>query len=406
MDSSHNAEFEIRKQAIRNFLHDEVAQKEIYESLNKSRSWFEYWLRQYQKVGLEGLRSKPPGWPKGKSRKFSSRLINEIVDIRKRLEEDLGEYFYGAERITQELLTLGYTKDQVPSIDYIKKVLSQQGCVKQTKAKNYTPLRGYPEHFVNSLGPLSCQMDFIGYKRIHKSNYPIHFLALAYPKLKYGHIWRIKAERSRIIIPLLFEFWQQNPKPGVVQMDNDAAFVGSGSAKGTISRMIRFLLALGITPLFIPESSPWRNGAVEGLASIFSRKFWQRHDFRNLTHIDKELEIFNKKTKDYSVKRVDLDLSKFETIPKQRSFSKKLVTNYKFKDSDVIYFVRLGRSFNRRIGIKVLNHIISIPEEFINHYILAKLHITSGRAFLYQETEDHQLSEIKKAKIKLKFNAC
>jgi len=402
MDASHDAEFKIRKQAIRSFLQGNLTQKEIYENLNKSRYWFEYWLQQYQKAGLEGLHSKSPGWPIGKARKFPSRLISEIINIRKRLEEDLEEYFYGAEKIAQDLLALGYNNNEIPAISYIKKVLSQQGCVRQTRAKNYTPLKGYPEAFLNSLD-LLCQMDFIGYKRIYKSNYPIHFLALAYRELKYGHIWRIKAEKNSIIIPLLFEFWQLNPKPTVVQMDNDWAFAGSGSAKGTISHMVRFLFALGITPLFIPESSPWRNGAVEGLASVFARKFWQKHDFKNLVHIDKELQIFNEKTKDYRIKRIKLDLSKYDTISKQRSFSKRLITGYKFKDSDVIYFIRLGRSYNGRIGVKVLNYKITVPDEFLNHYVLVELHIASRELFLYQETEDKQLIEIRKSKIKLKI---
>lgn len=404
MDNSYDAEFEIRKQAIKSFLQGEATQKEIYKSLNKSRSWFEYWLRQYQTAGLEGLQSKSPGWQTGKSRKYSSRLINEIVNTRKRLEENPKEYYYGAERIVQEFINLGYNKNRIPSVPYIKKVLSQQGCVKETKLKGYTPLKGYPEGFLESLG-LLCQMDFIGYKRIHESNNPIHFLALAYRELKYGHIWRIIAEKSSIIMPLLFEFWQNNPKPTVAQMDNDWAFAGSGSAKGAIPHMSRFLLALGITPLFIPESSPWRNGAVEGLASIFSRKFWQRHDFKNLRHIDKELRVFNRRTKTYKIQGLNLDLAQYETIPKRRSFSKKLVTNYKFKDSDIIYFIRLGRIFNRRAAVKVLNYKITLPEEFLNHYVLIKLCITSGEVFLYQETEDKQLIEIKKSKIKLKLNA-
>jgi len=402
MDNSYDAEFEIRKHAIISFLQGNLTQKQIYESLNKNRYWFEYWFQQYQRLGIEGLRTKKQGYPKGKSRKYSTRLINEIVNIRKRLEENSREYYYGAERIVQEFINLGYSKNVIPSVAYIKKVLSQQGCVKETKLKNYTPLKGYPESFLESVG-LLCQIDFIGYKRIHNSNYPIHFLALAYRELKYGYIWRIIAERSSIIMPLLFEFWQNNPKPTVAQMDNDWAFAGSGSAKGTISHMARFLLAVGIVPLFIPEASPWRNGAVEGLASIFSRKFWQKHEFNSLAHIDKELKVFNHRTKAYKIERLNLDLSKYERIPKKRSFSKKLITSYKFKDSDIIYFIRLGRSFNRYTGVKVLNYKITIPDEFLNHYILIKLHITSGRVFLYQETEDKQLIEIKKSKSKLKI---
>jgi hypothetical protein len=401
MGNSHDAEFEIRKQAIKNFLHGSLTQKEIYEQLNKSRYWFEYWYNQYRSKGLKGLYSKSAGYPKGRPRRYPSRLINEIVAIRKHLEEDPEEYYYGAERIAQELIALGYTKDKIPSLAYIKKVLSQQGCVKETRLKNYTPLRGYPEFFLTALG-LLCQMDFIGYKRIHHSNNPIHFLALAYRELKYGHIWRIRAEKSSIIIPLLFEFWQHNPKPDVVQMDNDWAFHGSGSALGTISHTMRFLLALGITPLFIPESSPWRNAEVEGIASLFSRKFWQKHDFKSLAHIDKELVIYNKKTREYTLKKLNIDPSSYDTISKTRSFSKRLVRNYKFKNTDVIYFIRLGRLYNRHNAVKILNYKITVPEEFLNHYVLIKLHIVSGTAFLYQEIDNKQLVEIKKSKIKLK----
>jgi len=402
MDNSHDAEFEIRKQAIKDFLHNNLTQKDICEKLNKSRYWFEYWFRQYRDKGIAGLYANCKGYPKGKPRKYPSRLTSEITNIRRRLEQDSQEYYYGAEKIAQELLDLGYSKNEIPSIPYIKKVLSKQGCVRQTKSKNYTPLKGYPEAFLGTLG-LLCQMDFVGYKRIHNSNYPIHFLALAYRELKYGNIWRIKAERSNVIIPLLFEYWQDNPKPSVVQMDNDWAFAGSGSAKGTISQMLKFLLALEITPLFIPEASPWRNGSVEGTNSIFGRKFWQKHDFKSLTHIDKELDIYNKKTREYRARRFNLDLSRYDTISKGQSFAKKLITDYRFRDSDIIYFIRLGQSYNRRAGVKVLNHVISIPEEFLNHYILIKLCITSKRVFLYQEVENKQLVEIKKSKIKLKL---
>ena len=166
--------------------------------------------------------------------------------------------------------------------------------------------------------------------------------------------------------------------------------------------MCRFLLALGITPLFIPESSPWRNGAVEGSASMFTRKFWQKHDFKSLAHIDKELAIYNRKTKEYTLKRFNLDLSRYGTLSNACSFSKRLISRYKFRDTDVIYFIRLGRLYHRRSTIKVLNYKITIPEAFLNHYILIKLHIASGMATLYQERDDKQLVEIKKSKNRLR----
>ena len=158
MGISHDTEFSLRKQAIKEFLQGNLTQKNIYEKLSKSRNWFRYWLKQFRAKGFKGLYSKPAGYPKGKPRKYSLNLINEIVNIRKRLEENSREYCYGAERIIQELADLGYDQNELPSIAYVKKVLSQTGCIRQTKYKNYTPLKGYPEAFLKSLG-LLCQID-------------------------------------------------------------------------------------------------------------------------------------------------------------------------------------------------------------------------------------------------------
>lgn len=186
-------------------------------------------------------------------------------------------------------------------------------------------------------------------------------------------------------------------------MDNDWPFIGSGSAKGTISQMSRFLLSLGITPLFIPESAPWRNGIIEGANSVFGRKFWQRHEFKNPGHIDKELVIYNQKLKEYKLKAFGVNLSLYETVPQNRSFSKSLVTRYKFKDSDTVYFIRLGRLYGKINGIKILNQTMTVPPEFLNHYVLTKLNIAEQSVNLYYETDNGTLVEIKKSKIRLKL---
>lgn len=202
---------------------------------------------------------------------------------------------------------------------------------------------------------------------------------------------------------MLFDYWQDNPKPQIAQMDNDWPFIGSGSAKGTISHMARFFLSLGVTPLFIPEASPWRNGIVEGANSVFGRKFWQRHEFKNLGHIDKELSVYNHKLKDYKLKTFNIDLSQYETISQKRSFSKSLIAKYRFKESDAIYFIRLCRLHGKLNGIKLLNFVFTVVPEFLNHYVLVKLNILERTVTLYQEIDDGKLVEIKKSKIKLKI---
>lgn len=402
MDIPYDDELVLRKCAIKELLSGNTTQKDICSRYGKTRSWLRYWFKRYKTYGLQGIYPKVLGYPKGKTRKYPSWLLDEIVRIRQWLEDDPQEYFYGAQRIYQEFIKLGYAKERIPSIPYIKKVLSQRGCVCRTKRKQHVPLKGYPEKFIENLG-LTCQLDYIGYKRIHNYQRPIHFLALAYRELKYGHVWRIKAEKSSIVTPLLFSYWQNNPLPRIAQMDNDWSFIGSGSAKGTISRMIRFLLALGVTPLFIPEASPWRNGIIEGANSIFGRKFWQRHDFKTPGHIDKELVHYNKNLKEYKLKTFDINLPRYETISQKSSFSRQLITGYKFKDADTVYFIRLGRLIGDLHGINVLNYTLKVPPEFLNHYVLVKLNIREQTVNIYQETEDGILDQIKRTKVKLKI---
>jgi len=155
MDNSYDDELNLRQIAIRKFTENRFTKKEIYENLGKSRHWFEYWLTEYQTKGSNGLCNKFVGYPKGRTRKYSTSLIDEIVNIRQKLEDNPQEYFYGAQRIYQEFVKLGYNKEQIPSISYIKKVLSQRGCIKHTRFKNYVPLKGYPEKFIDNLG-LTC----------------------------------------------------------------------------------------------------------------------------------------------------------------------------------------------------------------------------------------------------------
>lgn len=112
MDNYYVGEFELRKQAVKAFLSGDYTQKEICIRFGKDRSWLRYWFKQYQINGLEGLHLKVQGYPKGKVRKYASRLIDEIVGIRHRLEENPQEYFYGAQRIYQEFVNLGYGKEK------------------------------------------------------------------------------------------------------------------------------------------------------------------------------------------------------------------------------------------------------------------------------------------------------
>lgn len=141
-------------------------------------------------------------------------------------------------------------------------------------------------------------------------------------------------------------------------MDNDLAFIGSCSAKRTISKTIKFLFAQKIIPIFTNPRSPWNNGSVEGSNSVFVRNFWNKFEFSSVEDIDQKLKLFNQSSLEYS----DYEQNKLEN-KKDKEFIPQ------------IYFIRKVNENLQKNGkgeISVLNENIELPGEYINLYTLSK----------------------------------
>lgn len=63
----------------------------------------------------------------------------------------------------------------------------------------------------------------------------------------------------------LIYFWKVFGLPDFLQMDNELAFIGSLRYPGAFGNIIKLCLGLDITPIFIPQAEPWRNGIIEHL---------------------------------------------------------------------------------------------------------------------------------------------
>lgn len=173
-------------------------------------------------------------------------------------------------------------------------------------------------------------------------------------------------------------------------MDNDLAFIGSNSAKRTISKTIQYLFDKKIIPIFTNPRSPWNNGSIEGSNSVFARNFWNKFEFTSIKDIDVKLELFNQSSLGYS----DYEQDEFENK-----------RNEKFIPQ--IYFIRKAYEDQRKNGkgeINILNEKVELPGEYINLYTLSKWNLKTKTLYVYFENEGKKIL-IKKLKFQINKNS-
>ena len=329
------------------------------------------------------------GWKKGRVRKWDKEIKERIRDIRLYLENDSFEFYIGATAIQQEWRRR-YSDEVSPPLRTIGKYLSELGLVQKRKIKHKGAAKYlcYPEHTIyNQLGERVVEVDFIGKKYIHGRSEPLNFIGFSFkkePRLRYYK--RIEGQTSDSFITETDKFFRLFEKPDVIKLDNGLAFIGSASGKRNISRSMNYLLKNNVIPVFAVPRKPFTQASIEGNNSVFSKKFWNRFDFKSLKEIDDKLELFNHSSQRYT------GYKRPEKNHQKRNFSPK------------VYFIRQVKevSENKKIGayVNVLNVKIPMPKSLVNYYVLSEWNLNKETLNIYFEKDKiHKL--IKKIDFKI-----
>lgn len=319
------------------------------------------------------------GWEKGKARKWDIEIKERIKAIRLYLENDSLEFYHGATAIQQELRRR-YPNEILPPLRTIGKYLSDLGLAKKRKIRHKGAAKYlcYPEHTIyNQLGDRVAEVDFIGKKYIHGRSKPLNFIGFSFkkePRLRYYK--RIEGQTSDNFITETDKFFRLFEQPDVIKLDNGLAFIGSASGKRNISRSMNFLLENNVIPVFAAPRKPFTQASIEGNNSVFSKKFWNRFDFKNPKEIDDKLELFNQSSQRYTgYRRPEKDHQKRNFRPK-------------------VYFIRqVKEAFeNKKIGayVNVLNVKIPMPKSLVNYYVLSEWNLNKETLNIYFEKDEIQ----------------
>ncbi len=367
------------------YFRHKISKTNIAREMNVSRNFVTRWTQSvHQDFTIDNR-----GWEKGKARKWDIEIKERIKDIRLYLENDSFEFYLGATAIQQEWRRR-YPDEVSPPLRTIGKYLSDLGLAQKRKIKHKGAAKYlcYPEHTIyNQLGNRVAEIDFIGKKYIHGISEPLNFIGFSFkkePKLRYYK--RIEGQTSDSFITETDKFFRLFEKPDVIKLDNGLAFIGSASGKRNISRSMHYLLKNDVIPVFAVPRKPFTQASIEGNNSVFSKKFWNRFDFKSLKEIDDKLELFNQSSQRYTGYR------KPRFVSQKRNFTPK------------VYFIRQVKeiSESKKIGayIDILNVKVPMSKPLVNYYVLSEWNLKQETLNIYFEKDNIQ-NLIKKIDFKI-----
>lgn len=333
------------------------------------------------------------GWSAGSRRKYTSEEEQRIVTIKKEMI-DRKAYFLGAPYV-QMHYEEQQPKKRLPTEWFISDVVRTHGLQtrepkKRNKGQGIVERLKYPIHSIVKLGRIHQSVDYIGKKFITGRTEPISIFGASYYQwLKLYQIRRVLAETTESATRCLSTFWKTFPIPNVVRMDNGMTFRGTGRLDGRVGRFLKFLLNIGITPLFSAAYQSYTNPHIEGHNSTFTQKLWSQHRFTSTEEIDRECERFNAESKKFYFWKFKERLAQksLRYFHDNQTVSSDVLHSTKGKKVCFIRFVQRWSEKDHQYGVVVLNRFVEVPSEYNNQYLFVELYLETATVHVRSERD-------------------
>ena len=369
-------ESEIRKQAISRY-EDGESPKQIYQSLGKSKRWFFKWLNRY-KEGNDDWWEELSRRPHSTKQKIGSDMEQAIIDTRKELERTLYAQI-GALKIKWQLKEQGIDP---PPISTINKVLKRNDLVKirkryEPKSTNYPALTATCSNFLH-------QFDVVG-PRYLKTDGRFYSANAIDAYDRRCCINPVRRQTKTDMIASLIRCFSVLGIPEYLQMDNKLPMRGSNRYPHSFGLVIRLCLYLGIQPVFIPVSEPWRNGIIEKFQDVFDKSFFRSQYFKGFYQVvsqAKGFESFHDQNHRYST------LEGKTPSEKMNGDLKYLPRDFKLPSRLSIYpgYVHLVRFIRSNRILDIFGEKFAMPVELEYEYVWATIDTKDESLSVYHDS--------------------
>lgn len=278
-----------RREAVRR-VQDGEPVAVVAEALGRSEPWVRKWVARHDPDDDAWAASRSRA-PDTVANRTEGQVEAAVVEVREKLAANpwaqVGPAAIGWE------LSKRVDVEQVPALRTIARILVRHDIDRRPRRQRYEP-KGTDYPGPPDLEPNGCQqLDLVGPRSLYSGGrfYAVNAVDLGRRKAG-GAIATSKSAAATC--DAISAIWERLGVPRRLQMDNQQGLAGAGRAPGVA---VRFCLAHGVTPRFIPYSEPWRNGVVEHFNDTFDKQFFRTEIFdsvgRVATRYDDFLDFHN-----------------------------------------------------------------------------------------------------------------
>jgi len=277
--------------------------------------------------------------------KTSVALERQICFVRKQLETTGALGFVGAQAI-REALSQDVDLPEPPSVRTIGRILRRQGLLDgQRRVRRAAPPAGW---YLPGLAQQRVELDsFDIVEDLRMEN--LGLFQLFTTRSLWGPLaeaWPARVASTSFILQALEAHWQRHGLPTFAQFDNDVRFQGGHNHPDVVGRVMRFCLALGVTPVFAPPLEIGFQAVIENFNGLWQQKVWARFYHENLAALNAASQRFTQAYRNHLARRCD-PASPRRLFPKDWSID--------WQTPPVGTLIYLRRT-NERGAVKILGH--------------------------------------------------
>jgi len=162
--------------------------------------------------------------------------------------------------------------------------------------------------------------------------------------------WPAQVASTSFILEALQAHWRRHGLPAFAQFDNDVRFQGGHNYPDVIGRVMRFCLALGVTPVFAPPLEPGFQAVIENFNGLWQQKVWARCHHENLAALD----VFSQRfTRAYTQRLA----RHHDHWPARRPFPANLSLDWQTRPTGSIVYLRRTSEAGT---VKLLGHVFEL----------------------------------------------
>ena len=167
--------------------------------------------------------------------------------------------------------------------------------------------------------------------------------------------------------------WQRYGLPAFAQFDNDVRFQGGNNHPDVVGRVMRFCLALGVTPVFAPPLETGFQAVIENFNGLWQQKVWARFYHESLAALNYASQRFTQAYRNHLARRQD-------QAPR-RLFPKQWSINWQTPPTGTLIYLRRT---NEHGAVKILGHLWEVDPLWPHRLLRCQVDLTSHRIDFYR----------------------